>query len=139
MRGPGEMFTAGDYTAWNDYGVCLKGQRPVMIPFTYGDFYDVPRHIVFTHGGSLDVLISVFDEQRNDCADCYSVYKAPLSARDQASVPPKDFINNHSSIGTELMGEGPVRDMLFDKTLRNELDVAGVEKHIFRGGRALKK
>jgi hypothetical protein len=133
------MFTARDYTAWNDYGVCLKGLRPVMIPFTYGDFYDVPRHIVFTHGGSLYLLTSVFDEQRNDHADYYSVYKAPLSARDQVSVPPKDFINNHGSIGAQLMGEVPVRDMLFDKTLRNELDVVVVEKHIFRGGRALKK
>ena len=110
-----------------------------MIPFTYGGFYDVPRQIVFAHGGSLYVLISVFDEQRDDYTDCYSVYKALLSARDQASVPPKDFINNHASIGAELMGEVPVRDMLFDKTLRNELDVAVVEKHIFRVGRALKK
>src|SRR5690349_7362857 len=57
------------------------GMMSVMaerVPFTYGEFYDVPRQILFCIGDVWYFLRSYFDDEKDDYAKVYDVYRLPF-------------------------------------------------------------
>ena len=101
-----------------------------MTPFFYGDFYDVPRQIVVRYQGSLYILLSAFDDEQDDYSDFYAIYAVPFTEETGVKVPPKQFVASATKIGAKLLGKIPVKDIVFDSTLRKELDASVLDPYL---------
>lgn len=97
----------------------LDGTRADWRDFTYREFHDVPRCILFTtaHGRQL-FLDSPFDRDLDDYASDYAIYAVPSHI--DMSVPWSEaFISAFTCVGTV-----PVKAMRFDATRRKQLDAS---------------
>jgi hypothetical protein len=97
----------------------------IMVPFKYGDFYDVPRLIVFRYKGHLLLLGSYFDEKQDDYQDSYSIYLLPSSM--EATVS-KSIYEGH--VDAKLIGSVPVTSVVFDSTKRSALNPEFLDKYL---------
>jgi hypothetical protein len=84
----------------------------------YRDFYDVPRLVVVEYGGRLYLLDSPFDEESDDYAEHYTIYRLPEDAVAMLEEPSWERL---PSIGEE-MGRVRVTDVEFDQTKRGRLN-----------------
>lgn len=96
---------------------------PTWLPIMYRLFYDVPRLVVVEWRGDLYLLDSPFDEELDEYADVYTVYRLPADAR--------DAVAEHSWAALpqsgEAIGQIAVDDVQFDSTRRET-----VSEELFR-------
>jgi hypothetical protein len=99
----------------------LDGTRAAWRDFTYREFHDVPRCILFTtaHGRQL-FLDSRFDEELDDYPSHYAIYAVP-SHVDMSAPWTESFIDAFACLGSV-----PVTAMRFDATRRKQLDASVV-------------
>lgn len=105
-----------------------------MTPFTYGDFYDVPRQIILKYREEPYVWLSAFDDQLDDYPDSYQVFLVPLPSRMALSIPGQQFLMEAEQIGAKLLGSIPVKEVRFDPSLRRELDASFLDKYLKLNG-----
>lgn len=92
-----------------------------MAPFTYGGFWDVPRHIMLCYQGKWFLLQSTFDESMDDYTADYSIYIVPVPAEGSIPVLSPEFLNNTPM---ECVGQFPIGQVTFDSTRRKLLDAS---------------
>lgn len=56
------------------------------LPIVYRGFWDVPRAFSVEYQGKLYLFESLFDEDRDDFPDTFTVYHLPIALRDQLSL-----------------------------------------------------
>jgi hypothetical protein len=88
--------------------------EPTWLPITYRDFYDVPRLIVVEWRGDLYLLDSPFDEDLDDHADTFTVYRLPADARDAVAEASWAALPRSG----EAVGQIAVQAVQFDSTRR---------------------
>ena len=98
-----------------------------MVPFKYGDFYDVPRLIVLKYKGQVIMLGSYFDEQRDEYEDSYSIYLLPSSIEGEIT---KSLYEG--DVDAKLIGSVPIRNVIFDATKRRALNPTFLEEYLAR-------
>src|SRR5215468_840736 len=91
-----------------------------MVPFRYGEFYDVPRLIALLYRGKVLLLQSAFGEALDEYPEVYSVYELPESTAPLLDGSWRFLANTEST----LLGEIPVKAVTFDSTKRKTLDPA---------------
>jgi len=90
------------------------------VPFTYREFWDVPRMIVCEIDGAEVLLDSEFDDSIDDYTPHYKVYLLPAELKPQSL---KSWIDLPSK-ATTYLGKVPVSAIEFDKSKRKELETA---------------
>lgn len=99
-----------------------------MVPFKYGDFYDVPRLLMFRYKDRLFLLGSYFDEEKDDYEENYMIELLAPSAQQDIADPSWQHLATHA--GTEILGEIPVKSVVFDETKRRTLDPTFLDKFL---------
>ena len=90
-----------------------------MVPFSYGDFYNVPRLIILRYEGKLLLLQSAFSDTLDKYEDFYSVYERPESVAPFVAAGSWRFLEKTN---VTAIGEIPVSGVKFDSTKRQTLD-----------------
>jgi hypothetical protein len=90
-----------------------------MVPFSYVEFYDVPRTMAFRYRGKLLLLQSAFDEKADEYPARYSVYVLPDSVEASLSKSSWEFLG---SAELACVGQIAVEAVQFDPTKRKALD-----------------
>ena len=94
------------------------------IPFTYGEFYDLPRMIELQFEGEWYFLRSEFDEEKDDYTDYYDVYRLPLQSDD---IRAKPFY--WTNLGNEAhLGRIPTAEIGLDQTRRQSVDARAFQQ-----------
>lgn len=89
------------------------------IPFTYGEFYDVPRMIRFPFEGEWYFLRSEFDEEKDEYADFYDIYRLPLRSEEEIRAEPTYW----KALGKDAhIGRIPVAGIGLDESRRKSID-----------------
>jgi hypothetical protein len=94
-----------------------------MVPFQYGDFFDVPRLIILRYQGKLLLLQSAFDDTLDEYPKVYSVYELPESV-EPLLAGSWLFLEQ---VKSTPLGEIPVSAVKFDSTKRKTLDPSILE------------
>jgi hypothetical protein len=95
------------------------------ILFTYGEFYDVPRMIEFQFEGEWYFLRSNFDEEKDDYADFYDVYRLPLHSEEEIRAKPFYW----TSLGDDAhLGRIPIAEVGLDQTRRSSVDARAFQR-----------
>jgi len=97
---------------------------PQMIPFRYGGFWDVPRHIVTEYRGHVLLLQSEFDDELDDYAANYTVHTLPESV--WKSVQEGDW-SFYGKTPMSEVGQIPVSSVSFDPSRRKEFDASCID------------
>ena len=92
-----------------------------MVPFQYGEFWDVPRYLTFRYRERAFYLQSEFDDDLDDYPKNYSVYIIDESVADSAAQGSWEFRDKKQM---SLIGEVLVADVRFDPSKREELDAS---------------
>jgi hypothetical protein len=100
-----------------------------MVPFSYAEFYDVPRLILFTYRDHLFLLASFFDEEKDDYEENYSIELLPSWVEEKIAVWSWKVLEDEIS-GRRLLGEIPVKDVVFDQTKSQTLDPTFLDKYL---------
>ncbi len=96
-----------------------------MVPFRYSGFYDVPLGIVLRYHDRLFLLLSEFDEERDEYSESYSVYVLPDAVEKQIERGSWHFIGEGEK---QYIGEVKVAEIKFDETKRKELDASVLDR-----------
>ncbi len=95
------------------------------IPFTYGEFYDLPRMIEFQFEGEWYFLRSKFDEEKDDYNDFYDVYRIPAHAEEENRAKPYYWTN----LGADAhLGRIPIAEIGLDETRRRTIDACAFKR-----------
>ena len=94
------------------------------VPFTYRDFYDVPRSIAFVRRGHCYFLDCVFDDGLDDYGRDYEVFELPFAS---LGALPDDWENITASAGRRL-GSVPVTSVRLDNTRRKLIEASIVDR-----------
>lgn len=95
------------------------------IPFTYGEFYDVPRMIRFSFEGEWYFLRSEFDEGADEYSDFYDIYRLPFRTEEEIAADPHYWAN----LGDEArLGRIGVADLGLDETRRQSIDARAFQQ-----------
>ena len=97
---------------------------PKWTPFSYREFYDVPRAIVASHGERTYFFDCPFDEQRDDYGTDYDVYLMP-------SLSDSELSGSWESLrerAVRRLGRVSVSSVRFDKSHRREIDLEILEQ-----------
>jgi hypothetical protein len=106
--------------------LCVSNENNViMVPFKYGDFYDVPRLIVLKYKGRIIMLGSYFDEKKDEYEDSYSIYLLPSSTNVEVS---KSLYEG--DVDAKLIGSVSIKSVVFDTTKRNALNPEFLDKYL---------
>jgi hypothetical protein len=100
-----------------------------MVAFKYVDFYDVPRLILFKYRNLLFLLASYFDESKDDHEDNYSIELLPTWVEQKIADSSWKVLEEEIS-GRQLLGQIPVKDVIFDHTKRQTLDPTFLDKYL---------
>jgi hypothetical protein len=84
----------------------------------YRDFHDVPRVFIVEWRGKLLLFDCAFDDELDEYPDDYNVHEI---AKD-ISIP-RDW-TDISAFATRVCGQIPVREVVFDKTNRRQMNSA---------------
>ena len=87
------------------------------IPIKYRDFYDVPRLVVVEWREELYLLDSRFDDDLDEYADVFVVYRLPAAAK---QVLDQESWAGLPSMGQQV-GELSVNEVAFDATRRRAI------------------
>src|SRR6266852_4081649 len=109
-----------------------KESRTMMVPFKYVDFYDIPRLIMLRYQGHLFLLASYFDEEKDDHDENYSIELLPSWV--EQKIADSSWKVLEDDIGAKLLGEIPVKDVVFDHTKRRTLDPIFLDKYLKKKG-----
>lgn len=109
--------------------------RRTMVPFKYVDFYDVPRLIMFRYQDHLFLLASYFDEDKDDHDENYSIELLPSWVEQKIADSSWKVLEDDID-GRRLLGEIPVKDVVFDQTIRRTLDPTFLDKYLEKKGTA---
>lgn len=93
--------------------------NPAMVPFKYGEFYDVPRLIVLKYKGHLFMLGSYFNEEEDEYDDFYRIILLPSSIEETLSNSWEILFQD---VGAKMIGRVPVKNVIFDPTKRKALN-----------------
>lgn len=96
----------------------MNGERWLSV--RYRDFYDVPRLIAVEHGGRVYLFDSPFDDEIDDYADHYTIYRLPQGVVARLEDPSWEGL----AAGGEEIGRVPVTDVEFDETKRERLNAS---------------
>lgn len=102
---------------------------PKMVPFKYVDFYDIPRLILFTYQDHLFLLASYFNEDKDDHDENYSIELLPSWVEQKIADSSWKVLEDDIS-GRRLLGEIPVKDVVFDQTKRRTLNPTFLDKYL---------
>jgi hypothetical protein len=94
------------------------------IPFTYGEFYDVPRIIRFQFCGRWYFPRSPFVDERDDYDETYDVYLLPHRSAAQIEADPLYWTELS---GATHLGRLPIATVGLDETRRQTLDGSAME------------
>jgi hypothetical protein len=86
----------------------------------YRDFYDVPRVVAVEYHGHVYLFDAPFDDEIDDYADHYTIYRLPASAVARLDAPSWEGL---PSLGEEI-GRIPVPEVEFDETKRQRLNAS---------------
>lgn len=89
------------------------------IPFTYGEFYDVPRMIRFEFGRRWYFLRSFFVDERDDYDDTYDVYLLPHHTAAEIEADPHYWMELDRA---KHLGRIPIATVGLDETRRQSID-----------------
>jgi hypothetical protein len=95
------------------------------IPFTYGEFYDVPRMIRFRFAGKWFFLSSSFDDDKDDYNDFYDVFVLPFEPEEEMKVRPYYWVGLPADA---YVGQISIAEVGLDQTLRQSIDAGAFEK-----------
>jgi len=93
-------------------------------PFSYREFYDVPRLILLRREGSLILLESAFDAETDEYSDSYEVFVLP-------NISPDELAGSWEGLRSKavtFLGRVPVKDIDFDPTLRREIETSLIDE-----------
>jgi hypothetical protein len=96
----------------------------MMTPFTYAEFYDVPRLIILLVREKWILLDSAFNEDVDEYEPEYSVYQLPSSFEPPTKGASWKFLEETERI---LLGKIPVQEVEFDTTKRQTLRAAALD------------
>lgn len=107
--------------------VCMSNENHnvTMVPFSYGDFWDVPRLIVLKYKGHIIMLGSYFDEKEDEYGDSYSIFLLPSSTKPEMS---KSLYEG--KVDAKLIGSVPIKSVVFDATKRYELNPEFLDEYL---------
>jgi hypothetical protein len=88
--------------------------EPTWLPIAYRDFYDVPRLVVVEWHGDLYLLDAPFNEDLDNYADVFTVYRLPADARDAVAADSWEGLPRSG----ETVGQIAVENVMFDSTRR---------------------
>jgi hypothetical protein len=92
-----------------------------MTSFQYVDFYDYPRCIALNHRGKLVLLLSAFDDDRDEYPNEYTVYLLPPVVSAQLKAGSWKFLEE---VPLNPIGQIPLERVKFDSTKRKKLDAS---------------
>jgi hypothetical protein len=100
-----------------------------MVKFDYRGFHDVPRMIIFNHGGQKILLDCKFDDSLDEYPATYKVYTLPQQ------------VNEFEERSWELMpmkavrcvGEIAVNRIVFDRSKRKTIDPSPINELLSTG------
>jgi hypothetical protein len=98
-----------------------------MVPFKYVEFCDVPRLITFKYRDKFFLLASYFDEEKDDYEENYLIEILPPWVEQRIGEASWTVLED--DIGAKLLGEIPVKDVVFDLTKRRTLDPTFLNKY----------
>ncbi len=87
-------------------------------PFTYRDFYDVPRMVLFDDGDAVYLLDCPFDDVRDEYPDRFTVYRMRETAQRLDKLADWSLLPGMG----EKLGTIAVRDVRFDEARRERID-----------------
>jgi hypothetical protein len=90
-----------------------------LVPIEYSGFYDVPRGIIVEYRGQTFLLLSLFDEQRDEYPDAYTVYLLPRGTKAQLASAAWEVV---AKAHGRLVGQLPIEAVAFDPTKRKTMD-----------------
>ena len=99
-----------------------------MVPFTYVEFYDVPRMIMFRYQNYIFLLASYFDGEKDDYEEYYSIELLPSWVEQKVAESSWKVLED--DIGARALGEIPVKDVVFDHTKRRALDPTFLDEYV---------
>ena len=105
-----------------------KEPQRQMVSFKYVDFYDVPRLIMFRYQDHLFLLASYFNEDTDDYDENYSIEVLPSWV--EQKIADLSWQVLEEDIGARLLGEIPVKDVIFDQTKRQSLHPTFLNKYL---------
>ena len=94
-----------------------------MTPFSYVEFYDVPRLLILVVRNKWILLRSAFNEDLDDYDPDYSVSLLPSSFEPPQKDAHWDFLNEE----LKALGKIPVQDVKFDETKRRTLNATPLD------------
>jgi hypothetical protein len=92
---------------------------PKWTPFTYRDFYDVPRAIIVSDSQRTYFFDCPFDEQRDDYPPDYDVYLMPSLSQSELSGSWISFKER----AIRRLGRVSVSSVGFDESRRREINL----------------
>jgi hypothetical protein len=93
------------------------------VAIKYRDFYDVPRIFLTSHEGVHFLFDCKFDDALDEYPNSYKVYlMPPLSDSDLSGS-----WDGLPKLAIRYVGEVPLSDVKFDRTLRSEIDTKVIE------------
>lgn len=98
------------------------------ILFTYGEFYDRPRMIEFQFEGEWYFLRSKFDEEKDEYADFYDVYRLPIHSEEEIRAKPFYWTNLDNDA---YLGRIPIVEIGLDETRRRSIDARAFKEWLF--------
>jgi hypothetical protein len=100
------------------------------IPFTYGEFYDLPRMLRFQFEGEWYFLRSEFDEKEDEYTDFYDVYRLPFRSEEEIRANPHYWMN----LGDEAhLGRIAIAEVGLDETRRQSIDGCAFKQWLLAG------
>ena len=99
-----------------------------LVPFKYVEFYDVPRLILLRHRSHLFLLASYFDQDKDDYDEHYSISILPSWVEKRIAASSWRVLGD--DIGARLVGQMPVKDVVFDQTKRIALNPKFLDRHL---------
>lgn len=97
---------------------------PKWTPFSYREFYDLPRAIVASHGEHSYFFDCPFDVRRDDYGPDYDVYLMPSLSQSELSGSWESLRERT----VRRLGRVPVSSVRFDESQRCEIDLEILEQ-----------
>jgi hypothetical protein len=98
--------------------------------FTYREFYDLPRMVIFNHRGLKLLLDCKFDDALDEYPSAYKVYILPPEINEGDEISWESM----PSKAVKYVGEIPVNHIVFDETKRKDLETRIIDSLINSSG-----
>ena len=89
------------------------------IEIAYGEFHDFPRMMQFEFEGVWFLMRSYFDEEDDDYASEYDVYRLPFQSKEEIEANPEYFTKLNDA---DHLGQIPITEVGLDESRRKSID-----------------